>query len=186
MSFIARTKDSPGDVGRALDQQQSVDNENALYAMISGDGRVIREVIVRNDIPDNTATEIFQIITAANGGLGGGFYACEVKGAVGHYSDQDKAHAAKAFSAAFARGMGATTGVASAVTEDYETASGASTSGTRDLTTVTMTVAEVDEFTLSVLIQIDLTGTTVNKGAVVFAVQLSWYGFAEAPQIVQV
>jgi len=34
MSYEARTKDDPGDVGRAADQQQSVDNEDEIYALV--------------------------------------------------------------------------------------------------------------------------------------------------------
>lgn len=31
MAYVTRTKDDPGDVGRAADQQQSIDNEELLY-----------------------------------------------------------------------------------------------------------------------------------------------------------
>lgn len=32
MAYVTRTKDDPGDVGRAADQQQSIDNEEYLHA----------------------------------------------------------------------------------------------------------------------------------------------------------
>lgn len=38
MAYITRTKDDPGDVGRAADQQQSIDNEEALLVLITEAG----------------------------------------------------------------------------------------------------------------------------------------------------
>lgn len=34
MAYVTRTKDDPGDVGRAADQQQSVDNEEYLHELL--------------------------------------------------------------------------------------------------------------------------------------------------------
>lgn len=147
---------------------------------------VVKKVITKTGIADNTATSFARITTVDEAGnTDGGGYAVFVKGLVGHsVSSANAAPAAKSFSATFARVMEKTgTGVNSAVSEIIESASAAVGAATRDLTTVTLTVLETSEYLNDLQILIDLTGTTVQTGQVIFEITLIWYGFLTAPTI---
>src|SRR3990167_428502 len=106
VSFIARTKDDPGDVGRAADQQQSVDNEAALFAALLGPATpppgIVRQFVKKLSIADNTATE-FATITTTNetGNVDGGAYVAHFRGMVAHglTTPTSTKMAAKAFGA---------------------------------------------------------------------------------------
>ncbi|KKM67097.1 hypothetical protein LCGC14_1474570 [marine sediment metagenome] len=190
MSYITRTKDNPTDIGRSADQQASVDNDVYFRQGVgSGDlGNVIRQVITKTGIPDNVATEIFTITTTDETGENdAGVYACYIRGVVSHVHDTD-VHAnwtaASFWSGFFSRavGLNAGGGVNSSLTE-IEGAVTAPNPGVRTLTTITGTVVETSEYVNSVEIQIDLTGSDVDQGVVVFAVELVWYGFLTTPVI---
>ena len=187
MTYVVRTKDNAGDVGRAADQQASVDNDAHFKLTLEGDN-VIRAIIVKEGLPDNVATEMFTITTTDEGGDNdGGVYACWIRGVVSHVHDTD-VHAnwtaVQAWSGFFSRAVGknAGGGVNSSLTE-VEGAVAAQNPGVRTFTTVTATVVETSEFVQSVKILIDLSGSDVDQGVVVFMVELTWFGFLTPPVI---
>src|SRR3989338_6109598 len=191
MSFIARTKDDPGDVGRAADQQQSIDNEAALFAALLGPATpppgIVRQFVKKLSIPDNSAT-IFATITTTNetGDVDGGAYSAYFRGFVAHglTTPASTVLASKAFSAVFTRVMRNTgVGANSAVSEVYETASAATDAATKDLSTVTMTVAETSEYVQSLTILLDLTGTGFATGEIYGVIEVTYSGFTTPPII---
>jgi len=191
MSFIARTKDDPGDVGRAADQQQSIDNEAALFAALLGPATpppgIVRQFVKKLSIPDNSAT-IFATITTTNetGDVDGGAYSAYFRGFVAHglTTPASTVLASKAFSAVFTRVMRNTgVGANSAVSEAYETASAATDAATKDVSTATVTVAETSEYVQSLSILLDLTGTGVATGEIYGVIEVTYSGFTTPPII---
>jgi hypothetical protein len=153
---------------------------------------VIKKVITKTNIADNTATSFARITTTdETGNNDAGGYAVFVKGLVGHGSTggaflpNSGNIAIKGFSATFARVLSANgvTGVNTAVSEIVETASAAISAATRDISTVTLTVLESSEYLNDLQITIDLTGTSVQAALVFFEITLIWAGFATAPTI---
>jgi len=144
-------------------------------------GRV--EADIYKDTVDNSATAVFTITTTNEAGdKDAGVYSVLVH-AVG-YANKDAASATEAsrgYLGAFTRAMRADgTGVNTAVTEIYESASAATDAGTRDVTTVTMTVAETSEYVQTVSFLVDV--TSGNPGVLVH-VELIWSGFTTPPTI---
>jgi len=178
MSYVTRTKDDPGYVGRAADQQQSIDNEEFLKNIIEGD-HLVRRIITKTSIADNAVTEIFTITTVNEAGNeDAGVWAVKLHGAVVHGDcDATELHlAVKGFGAQFCRAMGNTgTGNSSAVTENLETASAASTPASNEVAAVSLTLAETSEYITSVRIQVDLTGTALEVAEVYFVVELVFH-----------
>ena len=189
MPFHTRTKDDPGDVGRAADQQQSVDNDNYLESILEGDHTVRRQIHV-HDIPDNVATTIFTIKTTDEfGAMDAGAYAVRIHGSVVHLSSVDPETsdevAIKGFGAQWARAMDklGAAGANSAVTENLETAVATTNAGQRTITTVTLTLVEVSEFEVDVKILIDLGGANIGVGCATFNIELVWCAFYSPPTI---
>jgi len=79
--------------------------------------------------------------------------------------------------------IGAGTGALSAVTEDHDDTAADSAIATRSIGNVTLTVTESSEYSVSVSITIDLTGTDVQTAEVVAHVDLFWTGFLTTPEI---
>src|SRR3990167_1754265 len=126
MTFEPRSKDDPGDPGRAIDQQQSIDNEAALFAAVLGPVTaltgptppgVIRQFVKKTGIVDNTATEVFTITTTDEAAsTDGGVYGVEVDVIAEHYGGPAGDNAVVAGKSRFARAMrSAATGQNSAV-----------------------------------------------------------------------
>ncbi len=192
MSYIPRTKDDPGDVGRAADQQQSIDNESALYSALLGpfppatSGGVIRQFVKKAVIVDNTATEFATIVTTnETGSADGGVYGVSVKGIAVHSGASNTDNAVVQWEGRFARAMTAAgVGQNSAVVEVGETAPAESEGGTtKGILTVTMTVVETSEYEMSLRITIDLDGNAVTNATFVAMVELFYAGFLTAPVI---
>jgi hypothetical protein len=191
MSFAARTKDDPGDVGRAADQQQSVDNDNHLFAAVDGPiapppGR-IHQWIEKSGIADNVATEIATITLDSDldSDAGGGVYGVELMGIATHGVGPALETSVIHIRAQFARAINddGSAGNSSAVVESSETAVAASTAGTKTISTVTFTLSETSEYVLSVRITIDLAGSTVTTGTFAGMMTLDYAGFTSAPFI---
>lgn len=158
----------------------------AIEAAMGIRPNVVTKMVFKTGIPDNTATTVFTITTTnETGSNDGGVYAVKLHGVVAHGSDSASAETScKSFGAQFCRAINAAgSGMNSAVTENLETASAASTSATKDLTTVTMTLVETSEYVTSVQILVDCTGTTVTTADVYFEVELVYIGFLTAPVI---
>jgi hypothetical protein len=191
VAYATRTQDDPGDVGRAADQQQSVDNEEALYAAVYGPSSpppgIVRQWVQRTGLQDNTATEIFTITTINEAGDNdGGVYGVVVEGIVAHGIGPTLEAAVASFRAQFARALNgaASAGNNSAVVESSETAVAASTVATKGIATITMTVVETSEYVQSVKFQVDINGTTVTTADVYLMVSLTYAGFTTPPAIV--
>lgn len=161
--------------------------EEFMRGQESGLGRnVIEKFIVKTGIADNVATGILSITTTnESGSTDGGGYACYVHALVAHGVSSTSSNAAtKSFTGHFARAAKSDgVGVNSAVTEISETGSGATTSLTRDIGTVTMTVTETSEYQNDVTFQIDATGSGATTPALYMYVRLIWAGYLTAPTL---
>lgn len=157
-------------------------NSAGAIATLS-DSSTIRRVFSAS-VTDNTATTVFSITTAnESGSTDGGGYSVFVHALITNgVSSGTGAGAVKSFTAQFCRIMaGAGTGVNSAVSEVVETASAATTSASRDIGTVTMTVSETSEYVNAVQFTVDGTGSLGVSLQVIVQVELIWYGFLSAP-----
>lgn len=164
--------------------------EEQLHGLTTSPGRYLLErMFVKTGISDNVATSVFTITTTnESGSTDAGGYACDVYAMIGHAVTDGAATntAVKSFRAHFARAMeDGGTGVNSAVSEISETGSAATTSLTRDISTVTMTVSETSEYVQAVQFQIDLTGSGVTTAQVICLVRLVYYGFTTPPVLAQ-
>jgi len=161
--------------------------EDTLAKLEIGQGRYILEkLIVKTGLTDNVATSVFRIETTnETGSEDGGGYAVFVQGLIMHEVNSTSTNAAtKSFTAHFSRAQKSDgTGVNSAVSEISETASAATSSLTRDLGTVTMTVTETSEYQNDVQLRIDVSGSGATTPSVVLEVRVIWYGYLTAPTI---
>lgn len=155
---------------------------------IAGIGQVataysIRKTFLVTGIADNVATNIFTITTAGAASQEAGVYSVFVHACIAHGTSSGNSNtASKSFTAQFCRAMKAGgTGVNSAVSEVIETASAATTSATRDIGAVTMTVVETSEYIQTIQFTIDLTGTSILSAIVTVVVELAWSLFQAAP-----
>ena len=147
-------------------------------------GRV--EADFYEDVTDNVATALCTITTPNGGGVtSAGVYSVLVH-AIG-YADRGSTAALMAscdLLAAFGRSVkAADSGVNSAVTEIYKSASIDTDAGTRTVTTLTMSVAETSEFVNTVNFLVDVTTGTPGVYA---HMELVWSGFNVAPVIAAV
>lgn len=146
----------------------------------------IARTFVTTSIADNVATDVFRIETTNESGSNdGGGYSVFVHALIGHALTANASNeATKSFTAHYTRVMkGDGTGVNSAVSEISESASAATTAGTRDIGTVTMTVVENTEYQNDIQFTIDTTGTSATTATTVIYVQVLWYGFNTAPTL---
>ena len=146
---------------------------------------IIRAVVVKTGIADNSATSVFRITTVDEGSNDGGGFVVSVHALVGHVvTNVAEAQAVKGFKAEFAKITGASGGAAvSAVSELVETASAATVAGTRDVGAITMSVVATSAYLTDVQFTVDLTGTAVNTATVVCMIELVWHGFTTPPVI---
>jgi hypothetical protein len=189
MSFAARSKDDPGDVVRSADQQQSVDNENHIFAGLYGPTTnppgMVRAWVQNTGLADNVLSTIFRVFTTNEAGANdGGVYGLEFLGIIAHGKgptlDTSTIMARVRFSRAMA---GAGTGLNNAVITSFD-AVAASTAATKSIGACSATITEVSEYEISVGLTIDLTGTTVTTSDVYGLVQLYYAGFTTPPTVV--
>lgn len=150
--------------------------------------RVIEAVFVVSGIADNTATDVFRIETTdESGSTDAGTYAVYMHFLVTHAAGSTASNnAAKSLTCHYVRAVkNDGTGVNGLVSEISETASAATTSATRDLSTVTVTVQENTEYSNDIQITIDLTGSGVATAHVVCYTRLLWQGFLTSPVLTQ-
>ena len=148
---------------------------------------VVRALVRKQGVADNTATDVFKITTDdVSGSFDGGSYVCHVRGSVTHESSNNAAnHAVKGFGAHFAvTNAMAGTAARTSVTEDFETAAAANSGSVRSIGTVTMTLVATSSYITTVQFTVDLTGTTVTNGDVVLLVEVIWHGYkSKAPTV---
>jgi hypothetical protein len=159
------------------------DDQLSLYTKV-------KQAVFELDVADNSATTIFTITTTnESGNNDGGVYTCFVDAlAMTSYPAAGAgATAVRGFKGSFSRAIMNTggTGVNTAVTEIYESASAATTAATRDVNAVTMTVSETSEYVQAVQFTVDVTGTTVGTPHVLCFVTLLWTGFTTPPVLAQ-
>jgi hypothetical protein len=191
MSFAARTKDNPGDVGRAADQQQSVDNENALYAGQLGPGPVatggmVRQFVKKTGIADNVATE-FATVTTANeaGNTDGGGYTIFGVLTVFHagVSNGDNAVEQVHIYVGRAQQAAGTGTVGYASTTITQTLAESEGGTTRGISSITITAVETSEYVISLRAQIDLDGNAVTTARIMGMLELVYAGYLTPPVI---
>jgi hypothetical protein len=192
MAFDPRTKDNPGDVGRSADQNQSIDNENFLYAGLFGpvpDSQppgVMRAWVQKTGMNDDIATEVFTITTTNEGGdADGGVYGVFVEAIAQHVGGAAGDNAVYAGRYHFARAMKSTgVGQNAPVVEAGESGPAESEGGTtKGISAVTMSVVETSEYVQSVRFQVNLDGTTVTSASVFALVTLVYASFTTPPVI---
>jgi len=194
MAYAARTKDDPGDVGRAADQQQSVDNENFLFAGLYGDSTpppgIIKQWIAKLGLVDNTATNVFTITTTNEAGSNdGGVFHCVFEGFAAHGVGPTIETSIMGYAGRFVRGVngaGAAGNNSAVVVSPSTTAVGASTAATKSIVTVVMTVVETSEYVQTIQFQVDINGTTITTAEIYGMVTLYYAGFTTPPVIAQV
>lgn len=147
---------------------------------------VIRKVVQKTAIADNVATAVFTVTTTnETGSADGGCYSCIIKATITHSSSSSSGADAVVYGEyVFSRAMvGAGTGSNSAVEIIKQTASVATATATRDIGTITVTVAETTEYVQTISFQIDLTGTSVATANVTALVEVIYDGFLTPPAI---
>ena len=190
MSYATRTKDNPGDVGRAADQQQSIDNEAALYAALLGAGPVatggmVLQYVKKLGMADNVATEFATISTTNEAGNADGgvwMVTCEMMAAHGSAAGGETSASFVYFRAARAINSTGAAGTITLVTSGTDCIA-ASTAGTKTITSVTITVAETSEYVISLRAQIDCAGGAVTTGEIYGMIRLHYAGFTTPPVI---
>lgn len=172
-------------IKRNNDRFQAIEDTLAKFEI--GQGRyIIEKLIVKTGLTDNTATSVFRVETTnETGSTDGGGYAVFVHGLITHGVSSTSSNAAtKSFTAHFTRAQKSDgTGVNSAVSEISETGSAATTTLTRDISTVTMTVLETSEYQNDIQFQIDSTGSSATTPGIVLYVRVIWYGYLTAPTV---
>jgi hypothetical protein len=190
MAYVVRTKDNPGDVGRAADQQQGVDNETALYAAVLGPGPVatggmVKQFVKQTGLVDNTATEIFTVTTTNEAGnTDGGVWTARFMGLVQHVGGSAGDNAGgftecMPTRASRADGTGQV-GIYSGSILGLAESEGGTTKG---IASVTWTIAETSEYVTSVRVTVDLDGNAVTTATVVGMVFL-WYNSFVTPPVI--
>jgi len=186
MAYVIRTKDEPGEVGRAADQQESVENDVFFKDIVEG-AYVIRRIVSKTGLVDNVATEVFTITTTDEAGnTDAGVYEVKLHGVVvhGELTPTLGATACAGFGAQFCRAMrNAGVGINSPVIENLETAVAATVAGTKSISAITMTATETSEYEVAVKFTVNLTGTSIGTAEVYLMVELVWAGFTTAPEI---
>jgi len=184
--------DATGKVSTTMDGANTpTAGQKAALAEIAsntpGTGGLIHKFVRKTGIASATTTTFATVTTTNEAGANdGGSYSVIVRGTVSHASASPAtgACASRSFGATYTRSMGgAGAGVNSAVTEIWESASGASASATRDISAITMTVTESGEYVTNLRINITLTGTSPFEAEVTFLIELSYIGFLTAPVI---
>lgn len=173
---------------RGYEKRLGVIEDTLQHLTIGQSQYIVEGFFKKTGIADNIATSLFSVTTTNEAGsTDAGTYAVYVHALVTHATGNTASNnASKSFVAHFTRAVkNDGTGVNSAVSEIDETASAATTSATRDLTTVTMTVVETSEYQQDIQFQIDLTGTSVNTAGVHVYVKLIYQGFLTAPALAQ-
>lgn len=190
MAYVVRSKDNPGDVGRAADQQQSVDNESALYAAALGPGPVatggmVRQFVQKTGIADNVATEFFTITTTNEAGANdGGSYMCMFDGLACHGILPAGVNSSSQAYMNFNRSMGGDTSTgANSVLQVWALSAASSTPATKTIAAITFTVVETSEYVQSVRVQIDCSGAAVTTADICGMVELYYLGFTTPPVI---
>lgn len=147
----------------------------------------LSQVLSKAAIADNVATEIFKITTTDEASNDAGTYICNVTALVEHTFNGAAPYstiAVKQYKGSFSRAMSsASGGVLTAVENVFSGASAAIVSGTRDIGTITMTVAENSEYDVRVSFQVDLTGSSPSVAYIVCFVELIYYHFLTPPVI---
>jgi hypothetical protein len=149
--------------------------------------KVLRQVIVKTGIADNSLTSIFRITTTneADSADGGG-YACFVRALIGHAlaASGYTANASRVCEYAFSRAIGsAGSGVNSTIATVLDNASAAVSPAARQIDTVTPALLETDEYQNDFQLTIDLSGTLVVTAQAVLEITLIWQGFTTPPTI---
>lgn len=193
MSFTVRSKDSAGDVIRAADQNESVDNDDFLFSQVLGPqppasatGGMVRQWVKLTGIADATTTE-FATVTTTNeaGDNDGGVYHAVFEGFVAHgYGPTLEASImGLRFQVVRAINGAGAAGGSSAVVESSKTAVATSTVATKSITSITTSVNETSEYVLSFRINADITGATVTTAAIFGMMTVYYAGFNTAPVI---
>lgn len=147
---------------------------------------IIRGIVRKTAVPDNSATGIFTITTTnETGDVDAGSYSCLIKLNIGHNDVVNSGdNSAKFWMGSFSRAMKNNgTGVNSAVNAITSAASAATNSAVRDISTVTVTVTETSEYVMTVNVQVDLTGSAASTAIVTADIELIYSTFTTPPVI---
>jgi hypothetical protein len=197
MTYTARTKDAAGDVLRAADQNESVDNDDHLYAVLLGPeppastGGMVAKWVHATGIADATATEFCTIATVnAAGDTDGGVWCAYFEGFVAHgYASNADDTAVLSVQVTFSRAleMHGTPGNTSTVVSVSAGVTSASAGANKTITIpAVVTTAETTEYVTSVLININLAGATITTGEIWGMMKVYYAGFLTPPVITSV
>jgi len=163
--------------------------EGALQGLVIGQSSLMVEgFFLKTGIADVTATSIFSITTTnETGSTDAGTYSVYVHALITHAVSSNASNTAvKSFVAHFGRASkNDGTGSNTAVSEISESASAATTSATRDIGTVTMTVVETSEYQQDVQFTLDLTGSGVTTAGVHCYVRVVYQSYFTPPRLAQ-
>jgi hypothetical protein len=144
-----------------------------------------KEFVAVKALTDNAATAVATITTTnETGSTDAGGYAVFARVLVFDGSSTATDAATKGLTVQWARAMeDAGTGVNTAVTEDVETASAATTGAQADIGTLTVSLTETSEYVITINVLADHTGVLASALTCVMAIDLLWYGFLTPPTI---
>jgi len=191
MTYIARSKDAAGDVLRAADQNESVDNDDHLYAALLGPeppastGGMVKAWVSRTGMADGVGSIFAYITTTNEAAADGGSYHAVFEGIVVHGVGSAGENSCMGIRVQFARALNAAgaAGNNSAVVSSDTTAVAASTVATKTITTAVITVVETDEYELSVRVNIDCAGASITTAEIYGMLTVYYAGFLSAPVI---
>lgn len=162
---------------------------NQLQLVSTLTTRIIKKVIAKSGLADSpTANDVFTITTTNESGSNDGeSYECNVRALVTHQSSATagaNGSAAKKYRGSFTHTMiNDGTPVTTAVEDNFTGTSAATNSGSRDINTIVMSVANTSNYVRTVQFTIDVTGAQAATAEIVCEVELIWRGFNTPPVI---
>jgi hypothetical protein len=157
---------------------------DGIWMGVAGYPNLVRGTFTKTSLVDNAATAIFTVTTTnESGGADGGAYICNVTALCTHIATSGAGNnAVIKYRGSFSREViGAGTGANTAVEDTFT----ASTSATRDISGVTMTVTETSEYVQTVNLAVNLTGSDVQTAEVTVLVEVIYSGFLTTPTLAQ-
>jgi hypothetical protein len=163
----------------------TADYAAGIKLLPSATSGVVEVAHVKTGIADNAATEVLKINTTDEASNDGGSYTVIIEASIAHPGTAaSSSSSVKFWHGAFSREMISTgTGVSTAIEDIFSGTSAATAGATRDIGTVTVTVAETSEYDVRVSFQVDTTGGSATTYVLVLSVKLIYSGFTTAPVV---
>ena len=174
-----------GTPGEKLDVAGNIEHHGYVRKYHTANIGSLSTSFYKATISNNTATAVFTITTpnVPDSDTDAGGYSCFIRTHAQNAAGAGAGYlAAMSNEAMFNRSIMDTggTGVTSAVTQT-SSASSATNAAVRDISSVTISVVEVNEYQVEVKVTVVATGSAILNNFCVMSVDFNWYGFASQP-----